>query len=180
MSQKKAIKDVLRFMNMEQCNSVSTPMDKSMQFGNIKSEEKVNAPYREVIGRIMYIMLCSRPDMCYAISELSRYQESPTIVYWQGVKRLVRYLKSSLNMELLYKKNVSELPLVGFDDADYAADERTRKSTSGYLFKVFGNTVTLTSKKQQVIACSTTEAEYLALSLAVQEGVWLRDLLSDL
>lgn len=128
----------------------------------------------------MYIMLCSRPDICYAISKLSRYQENPEIMHWQSAKRLVRYLKSTIEVELVYNKKKDVMPLVGFVDSDYAADEQDRKSTSGYLFKVFGNTVSWTSKKQQVVACSTTEAEYVAMALAVQEGVWLRGILTDL
>lgn len=104
---------------------------------------------------------------------------SPKYCALAGWKEVGTIFKIYYEPGIGYRKRSNEKPLVGFVDADYAADEEERKSTSGYLFKVFGNVVSWTSKKQQVVACSTTEAEYVAMSLAVQEGLWLRGLLAD-
>lgn len=80
----------------------------------------------------------------------------------------------------MYKRNVDAEPLVGYTDADWAGDRNDRKSTSGYVYKVFGNTVSWSSRKQPTVSLSSTEAEYIALSNGICEGKWLRSLLSEL
>ncbi|GJQ79275.1 hypothetical protein Trydic_g5518 [Trypoxylus dichotomus] len=96
-----------------------------------------------------------------------------------GLKRILRYIKGTANFELFYPKN-SEIELVGFDDADWAGDQEDRKSTTGYLFKVYGGTICWSTKKQSTVAMSSTEAEYVALAEAAREGIWLVNLLHDL
>lgn len=95
-------------------------------------------------------------------------------------ERLLRYLKNTCKNKLVFKENAVAEALVGYADADFASDEFDRKSTSGFLFKVFGNCVSWSSKKQSVVACSTTEAEYISLSNATQEAVWLKGILTDM
>jgi hypothetical protein len=103
---------------------------------------------------------------------------NPSKEHWSGVKRVLRYVKGTMNMGLIYRKS-SDFNLHGFSDADWAGDEMTRKSMSGFIFKLGDSTISWGSKKQSVVALSTTEAEYIALSLACQEAVWLRNLLGD-
>ncbi|EFA11977.1 Copia protein-like Protein [Tribolium castaneum] len=108
----------------------------------------------------------------------SRYQSTPTEELWQVLKRILRYIKGTIDYELFYPKQESE-QLVGYADADWAADIDDRKSTTGFLFKVCGATVSWCIRKQSVVAISSTEAEYIALAEAAREGLWLLHLIKD-
>ena len=129
-------------------------------------------PYAQAIGSLMYAMLCTRPDICYAVGIVSRYQSNPGHKHWQAVKRIFRYLRGTADLVLCYHEG--DLRLRGYSDADWASDKDGRKSTSGYTFILGGGAVTWCSKKQTCIALSTMESEYVACSAAVQEAVWLR------
>ena len=102
----------------------------------------------------------------------------PSETHWRGIKRILRYIKGTMNYGLLFSGNDSKL--VGFADADWAGDLDTRCSTSGYVFKVGTAIVSWNSKRQKTVARSSTEAEYVALSNAAQEAVWLRRLVAEL
>lgn len=105
----------------------------------------------------------------------------PSIDHWQGIKRIMRYIKGTLDYGIEFNASENDaIKLIGYSDADWAGDVVSRKSTSGFVFKLAGGAVSWQSKRQATIALSSTEAEYLALSSAVQEAVWLRQLLSDL
>ena len=95
------------------------------------------------------------------------------------MKRILRYLKGTTGLGLLYSKDGSK-DCVGYSDADWAGDIDDRKSTSGYLFQICGAAVSWRNKKQTCVALSTAEAEYMALATAAQEAVWIRQLASNL
>lgn len=139
-----------------------------------------NEPYRELLGSIMYTMLCVRPDICYPVSYMGRFQQNPTDQHWQSLKRIVRYLQGTMGLCLEFKRDENAAPLVGFADSDWAADNEDRKSVSGFIFKVFNATVSWSSKKQTTVATSSSEAEYVALSAAASEAIWLTGILEDL
>ncbi|XP_037807715.1 secreted RxLR effector protein 161-like [Lucilia sericata] len=139
----------------------------------------IDKPYRELLGSLMYVMLCVRPDICYHVSYLGRFQQNPSEEHWQSLKRVLRYLKGTVKKKLIYTASDDNI-LVGYADADWASDTTDRKSISGYIFKVYGCTVSWSSKKQQTVATSSSEAEYVALSSAVSEAIWLRGILQDL
>lgn len=165
---------------MYDCNGIQTPMEENLKL--IKNDDvnlATNQPYREMLGSIMYLMLASRPDLCYAISYLSRFQEKATDLHFKHLKRVVRYVKQTSNVILEYHRD-TKTPLTGYVDADWANDTTDRKSTSGYVFQVFGNPISWSSKKQMIIAKSTCEAEYVALSEACGEGIWLSKVITDL
>ncbi|XP_062713239.1 uncharacterized protein LOC134290190 [Aedes albopictus] len=124
--------------------------------------------------------MSTRPDICYPVGYLGRFQQQPGQQHWVSLKRVVRYLQGSKNLVLTLKRSANAQPLVGFADADWASDTTDRKSVSGYLFQVFGNTVSWSSKKQTTVATSSSEAEYVALSAAAAEAIWLSGLLDDL
>jgi hypothetical protein len=136
-------------------------------------------PYRQNLGSLMYAMIGSRPDIAYAIGLLSRFCENPGIAHWQALKRVLRYLKGTLEFGPIYGGGISE-SLIGFSDADWAGDTDGRKSTSGYMFLLSGGPVSWRSRRQPIVALSTTEAEYVAACDATKEAVWLRQLLQDL
>ena len=137
-----------------------------------------NVPYSSAIGSLMYAMLCTRPDICYAIGFVSRYQSNPERKHWIAVKRILAYLKGTADYSLCYQGG--DLRLIGYTDADWGGDLDERKSTSGYAFLLSKGAISWSSKKQTCIALSTMEAEFVACSAAVQEAVWLKRFLEDL
>ena len=101
--------------------------------------------------------------------------------HWIGVKRVLRYIKGTLDYGLIYKSSdTNNIILEGYSDSDWGGDLSTRKSTSGYVFKIGNCTISWRSKRQSIVALSSTEAEYVALSHATQEAIWLRSLLNDM
>ncbi|XP_074569538.1 uncharacterized protein LOC141826187 [Curcuma longa] len=135
-------------------------------------------PYASAIGSLMYTMLCTRPDISYAVGLVSRFQSNPGSRHWKAVKRIFRYLKGTANYCLCF--HGADMSLSGYTDADWAGDLDDRKSTSGYTFLLNGGAISWNSKKQACVALSTMEAEYVACAAAVQEAVWLRRFLKHL
>ena len=178
LDQSAYIKKVLEKFKMSDCKAVSTPLPSKLNYFELNSDETYDAPCRNLIGCIMYIMICTRPDLCVAINILSRYTNKNNKELWQNLKRVLRYLKGSINIKLNYvKQNYNDF-ISGFVDSDWGGnDELDRKSTTGYLFKLFENcTISWNTRKQASVAASSTEAEYMALFEAVREALWLRSL----
>ena len=96
------------------------------------------------------------------------------------MKRIFRYLRGTIHLGLLYGKASETSDLIGYSDSDWGGDSNDYKSTTGYLFQIAGTAVTWKSKKLSCVALSTAEAEYMALSSAAQEAVWIRELISEL
>lgn len=177
LSQQAHVEKVVEKFGLAECNPAKSPMEKGLQLQ--REGKPTDQPYRELLGSLMYIMLCVRPDICFPVGYLGRYQQNPTEAHWQSLKRVVRYLKGSAKTVLKFQRNDAE-PLIGFADADWAADSEDRKSVSGYVFKVFGSTVSWCSKKQTTVAISSSESEYVALSAATAEALWLAGILEDM
>lgn len=178
LSQVSNIEKMLNRFQMSDCNPVKTPLEKGLLLH--EDGESTNEPYRELLGTIMYIMLCTRPDLCFPVSYLGRFQQKPSSSHWKCLKRVVRYLKGRKSRHLEFKRNNDAEILIGYADADWASDTLDRKSVSGYVFEVFGNLVSWSSKKQTTVATSSSEAEYVALSSAASEGIWIAGVLEDL
>ena len=144
-----------------------------------ESTQAGEVPYRESVGSLLYLSQITRPNITFAVNLVSRYLEKPLIIHWNAVKRILKYLKGTFNYGLIYDSSV-KLKLCGYSDADYAGDTTTRRSTSGSIFMMTNGIVAWCSQRQKSVALSTTEAEYVALSQAVQELTWLTLLTSDL
>jgi len=125
----------------------------------------------------MYAMVCTRFDIAHTVGVVSRFMTNPGIEHWEAIK-LLRYLKGTSNMALCYKSNGTILQ--GFVDADLGGDVDSRKSTSGYVFTMGGTAVSWMSRLQKCVALSTTEAEYVAISEAGKEMVWLLTFLREI
>ncbi|GMP75523.1 hypothetical protein CsSME_00032577 [Camellia sinensis var. sinensis] len=170
---------------MQSCKPIDTPVAKgeslSLDMGPKTQEENekmARVPYANAVGSLMYAMMCTRPDICYAVGLVSRYQSNPGPAHWKAVKRILRYLRGTADYTLCYQS--SDLHLVGYCDVDWGGDLDERKSTSGYAFMLSDGAISWSSKKQSCIALSTMEAEFVACSSAVQEAVWLRRFLQHL
>ena len=170
---------VLKRFGMTECNPVSTPLENGKKFEPNKDDEPFElAEYQSAVGSLIYAAVSTRPDLSIAVAILSQFMANPNKEHWSGIKRVLRYVKGTSHYGLMYRYS-DEFSLTGYSDADWAGDEATRKSMSGYIFKLGECTISWGSKKQSVVALSTTEAEYIALSLACQEAVWLRNLLTN-
>lgn len=135
-----------------------------------EAKQMAAVPYQEAVGCLMYLAQYTRPDMLFAVNQLSRYNTNPGPSHWQAVKHLMRYLRGTSTLKLQYSRTGNE-DICGFSDADWA-DMDDRKSTSGYMFLLQGGAVSWSCKRQPTVALSTCEAEYMALSAAVQEASW--------
>ena len=119
-------------------------------------------------------MLCTRPDICFAIGMVARYKSNPSPGHWTTIKNLLKYLKRAKDYVVVY--NAVELWPLGYTDSDFQADRDSRKSTSRYVFTLGGGAVIWKSVKKKRIADSIMEAEYVAASEAAKESVWLKNL----
>ncbi|TFY52170.1 hypothetical protein EVJ58_g10162 [Rhodofomes roseus] len=138
--------------------------------------EMRNVPYREAVGLLMYASLGTRPDITYAVSVLARFSQNPGRAHWEAVKRVFRYLAGTKTLRLTY--GAVSLDLVGYTDADGSMHE-DRKAISGYAFLIDGGAVSWASKRQEIISLSTTESEYVAITHASKEALWLRSLIGQ-
>lgn len=180
INQSQYVRDLLKRFGMQDCKPVSTPLEVNLKLERNKSETPTQHPYRELVGCLTYLMLSSRPDICSAVNFLSRLQEGATDTHWVHLKRVLRYLQGTKDYSLVYRRSTNGDPLVGYADADWGSDINDRKSTSGSVFQVFGNSVLWTTRKQSTVSLSSTEAEYVSLSQAACDAMWLRNILGDL
>lgn len=168
LSQNDYLSKVLKTFGMENCRAVSTPLgsqfkQKSLSEAEeaLEAKEMENVPYSSAVGSLMYTMVGSRPDLAYA------------------VKWIRRYIQGALKLNLTFTKE-KDFVIRGYCDSDYAADLDRRRSIESYVFMVGGNTVSWRSTLQKVVALSTTEAEYISLSEAIREGIWLKGICKEL
>lgn len=141
--------------------------------------EMKNYPYHALIGSLLYLTVWSRPDLAYHVNALAQFSSNPGKRHWELGKHVLRFLKHSRDFTLILKTDPKGPLLTGYADADWGSSEG-RRSTTGYAFTLGSGAVTWQSKKQPTVALSSAEAEYMALSAATQEALWLRSLLSEL
>lgn len=176
---------VLRNFLMEESKPLSKPMGTQFKLSSTKEElcSEVHSmmesvPYSNAVGSLMYAMIGSRPDIAYAVGLVSRFMSSPGTEHWKAVKWLMRYVNGTTNMKLTFKKQ-EKFEVKGYCDSDYASDLDRRRSITGYVFQIGGNTVSWRSRLQYIVALSTTEAEYMALAEATKEALWLKGITSE-
>lgn len=179
IDQKAYIQSVLERFGMDCCKPSPIPMEPHLKLMKGNKEQTTDKPYRELIGCLMYLMVTSRPDICAAVSYFAGFQCGATEEHWVHLKRILRYLKGTMNYKLLYRRDESAEMLEAYADADWGNDPNDRRSVSGYVVKLFGSTVTWATKKQSSVALSTTEAELMALCQASCEVVWIVNVLNS-
>lgn len=182
LSQKQYVEKLLKKFNMEDSKEVSTPMESSLKISKKMSstteEEKSemkNRPYRELVGGLIYLANATRPDIAFAAAVLSRFCSNPGRNHWFIAKRVLRYLKATLNYGITYVKDSKNL--IAYSDSDWAGDIDDRKSCSGNVLMLSGGPISWKSKKQCSVALSTMEAEYAALSEVSREIVYIKRLM---
>lgn len=174
-------KKLLERCGMASCNPSKIPMENRLKLTKLSASKPVNATeYRRIIGGLRYL-LHTRPDLAFVVGYLGRFMEEPHEDHLMAVKRVLRFVAGTQDKGLFYTRQSEGKPkLSGFSDADMAGDLDSRKSTSGVLFFFGGNPVTWQSSKQKVVALSSCEAEYIAMTTAACQGIWLTRLITDL
>lgn len=147
---------------------------------NDERERMRKIPYASAIGSIMYAMLCTRPDVSYALSITSRYQSDPGESHWKAVKNILKYLRRTKDVFLVFGGLEDDLVVRCYTDASFQSHKDDYRSQSGYVFCLNGGAISWKSSKQSTVADSTTEAEYIAACDAAKEAVWIKKFVSDL
>ena len=189
ISQRQYIVDTLSRFGLSDCKPSPTPSSGAhlsstdSPFTPSQVSEMSNVPFRSLVGCLLYIATCTRPDISAAVGAVSAFLSNPGRAHWTAAKRILRYLAGTIDFKLTYSSSSSSsfspTSLRGFSDANWGGDIDTRRSTSGYVFMLSGGAVSWGSKRQHCVALSSMESEYIALSLATREATWLRRLLSD-
>jgi hypothetical protein len=169
---------VIEKFQMSEAKDLSTPCDCNVILSKCTDQKNAKFPYRQAVGSLMFAATVSRPDISYAVGEVSKYLENPKECHVAAVKRILRYLKATSKYHIKYKA-MNEIKFEGFTDADFARDIETRKSTTGYVFLINDSAITWRSHTQKTVALSTTEAECMAACEGVKECLWIRQLLKD-
>ena len=165
---------MLKKFGQTEAKPVSTPADLNVK---LQKEDGVSRPvdtvtYQSIVGSLLHAAITTRPDIAQAVGVVSKFCANPTQSHLTAAKRILRYLKGTVYLGLSYKK-CADGNLIGYSDADWAGDVDDRHSTSGNVFLLAKGAVSWLSKKQATVALSTAEAEYVALSAATQEAIWL-------
>ena len=179
ISQSGYAKEILKRFGMESCNPVNTPVESGIELKKSTNGGNVDPTYfKSLVGSLRYLT-CTRPDILYGVGLISRYMEAPDQSHLNAAKRILRYVKSTLDDGLFYSWS-NDFRLVGYSDSDWGRDLDERKSTSGFAFFMGDAAFTWSSKKQAIVTLSTCEAEYVAANSTVCHAIWLRNLLKHL
>ena len=170
---------------MSKAKVVSSPLASHFKLSSRHSssidkekEDMRRVPYASVVGSLMYAMVCTRPDIAYAIGVVSHFLSNLGRHHWEVVKWIMRYLRGTSKLKLTF--GGGKPILVGYTDSDMAGDVDNRRSTSGYLMTFSGGAVSWQSRLQKCVALSTTEAEYIAAAEACKELLWMKCFMQEL
>ncbi|MBW0515852.1 hypothetical protein O181_055567 [Austropuccinia psidii MF-1] len=178
LSQEHYVNSILELYGMSNCRPVATPLipnehlETPMQ-EDVMKFESLNTNYRSAIGCLSYISTATRPDISYAVSSLSQFLEKPGIRQWNALMHVLRYLKGTANVCIVYKKNIEE-QAIAYSDADWGNCRVTRRSVSGYLILFNKGLVIWKTKKQPTLSLLSAEAEYKSLCNLASEVLWFQ------
>ena len=176
---------MLKKFSMDQSKKGYLPMSHGIYLSkdmcpktDVEVHNMQNVPYASVVGSIMYAMMCTRPDVSYALSVTIKFQANPGESHWKAIINILKYLRRTKDLFFIYGGD--ELQVRGFTDASFQSDKDDCKSQSGYIFTLNGGAVSWKSSKQDTTTDSTVEAEYIAASEAAKEAVWIKKFITEL
>ena len=181
LHQKNYIGKILKRFGMEKCKDVDTPMALNKPLPKLDGDctnKSLQHEYRQIVGSLMFLAVSTRPDICYSVKELSRHLTHPVQTHIQAAKRVMRYLKKTVNFALVYTR-AAEATLWGSADADWGGETNTAKSTTGYTFSLGSGSVSWKAGTQAIVTHSSTEAELVALDEAAREYAYLIQILCE-
>jgi hypothetical protein len=188
LSQSNYIRTILKRAGMENANPVTTPMDPNVALipldekdDECEPDNRASSLFATEIGSLIYLAICTRPDISYAVQTLAQFTKRPSATHWTALKRIYRYLLGTLEFKLVYggpEQNWEQF-FFAYGDADWGSNSH-RKSISGYVIMLAGGAIAWSSKKQTTTALSTAEAEYVALAHTFKQVLWLRSLFQEL
>jgi transposase InsO family protein len=185
LSQPEYAQSILEEYKMIDCNPISFPQEAMIEPRYEDEEEfprKLNI--RKIIGSLLYLSNGTRPDIAYTVNRLASFQDDPALKHWEIIKRLLRYIKGTINDGITYnfpRGNPSEESLIyAYTDSDYASDKYDRKSISGSVIMINNSPVAWKSKKQPIVALSTAEAELIAATFTTQDVLYFKGVLNEL
>ena len=178
LSQPHYVDKILERFSKDDNQIAKTPVDMTLHLSKNKGVGVSQLEYSRIIGSMMYLMSCTRPDIAYSISKLSRFTSNPGVDHWKAITRVIRYLRGTRYYGLSYERYPAVLE--GYIDANWISSKKAIKSTSGYVFTLAGAAVSWKSSKQTVITHSTMEAKFVALDKCAQEAEYLRQFLEDI
>jgi len=183
ISQRKYTLDLLKDAGIQGDKTAKMPLEDGYKIpreGEVEDSKAFHDPklYRKLVGKLIYLTI-TRPDICFAVNQVSQHMQVPKEHHWRMVERLLLYLNGTSSLGVWMGCNKST-EVVGYCDADWAGDRADRRSTTGYCTFIGGNLVTSKSKKQKVVSCSSAEAEYRAMLKLTNELVWIKGILKHL
>ena len=180
LHQRGYVQELLERFNMAESKPVSTPFDTGIKLVKMSntSEEDKKLPYRELVGALTYLSTSTRPDIAFAVSCLGQFNNCFGAEHWRAAKRVLRYLKGTSDVGLVYGSTPDSLR--SFVDSDWGSCTEDRRSFTGFLFLLHGSPISWDSRKQRTVALSTTEAEYMALSECAKEAIYLQRFIQEL
>ena len=184
ISQENYIKRLLEKFGLSNCKTRVVPADPFSRLSkgfdsDVSTCPTLMEPFREAVGSLIYAVTCTRPDIAFAVSQVSQFSSSPTQAHWEAVKRIFSYLNGTASHGIVFGSSDSRNELVAYTDADFASNLDDRRSTTGIVLLLNGGPVSWKSQRQKCVSLSTTESEYVAAATASKEVVWMRRLLQD-
>jgi hypothetical protein len=182
IDQQHYIDKIIEHFHLETAFPKQPPMTSSSKLiasPNPTPDSVLQKRYQSMVGSLMYAMLGSRPDICFAVNKLTQYGSNPNEEHLAAAQRIFQYLKVTWDYRLTYDGNTGS-KLIGWCDADWASDPNTRRSTTGFVFQVGDGSIAWATQKQRTVALSSTESKYMALTESLQHAIWTAQILENL
>ena len=181
IDQKPYLHKVIQRLGMSDATHINTPLPTGYEpmTNDQPLDHKIRSQYQSVIGSLLYLMIGTRPDICFAVIKMSQFSANPSSDHLKHAIGMARYLAKTADLYIKYDGSFRS-GLMSYTDSDWASDKNDRHSTSGFFTLLSGGVVSWTSKKQKTVALSSTEAEYMALSDCARENKWIRSILSEI
>lgn len=199
LSQKPLIEELVSMAKLKECKISRSPIESGQRMmrctqeankkrkkqGNIEAEREqcgivCGTEYRGLTGKLNYLASTTRPDLIHSMSYLSQFNQCPHPEHLSAVRRVIRYLAGTTDRGIRYEKSTKDAMIVTYVDADWAQCPNDRRSYTGYISMLCGGAISWEAKKQPTVALSSTEAEYMALTSAAKEAMFIKNVLTEL